>query len=158
MNQSDIRMRQNVCRRLSAARRRQKYEPGLRRAASKRTAGSSDSISESSLRSTPGPRDTSLPPSVNTSIPSACGQDGGSCVSPPPHSSSEARDGDCVVPPGKKGKKRPSSQLLLPGEGTPAKVPVRVSPAAASGPSRCHGLRLYPVCVCNTVRLGQDTT
>ena len=24
--------------------------------------------------------------------------------------------------------------------------------------SRCHGLRLYPVCVCNTVRLGQDTT
>ena len=23
---------------------------------------------------------------------------------------------------------------------------------------RCHGLRLYPVCVCNTVRLGQDTT
>ena len=29
MNQSDIRMRQNVCRRLSAARRRQKYEPGL---------------------------------------------------------------------------------------------------------------------------------
>ena len=30
MNQSDIRMRQNVCRRLSAARRRQKYEPGLR--------------------------------------------------------------------------------------------------------------------------------
>ena len=22
----------------------------------------------------------------------------------------------------------------------------------------CHGLRLYPVCVCNTVRLGQDTT
>ena len=31
MNQSDIRMRQNVCRRLSAARRRQKYEPGLTR-------------------------------------------------------------------------------------------------------------------------------
>ena len=30
MNQSDIRMRQNLCRRLSAARRRQKYEPGLR--------------------------------------------------------------------------------------------------------------------------------
>ena len=29
MNQSDIRMRQNLCRRLSAARRRQKYEPGL---------------------------------------------------------------------------------------------------------------------------------
>ena len=29
MNQSDIRMRQNVCRRLSAARRRQKYEPGF---------------------------------------------------------------------------------------------------------------------------------
>ena len=24
--------------------------------------------------------------------------------------------------------------------------------------SRCHDLRLYPVCVCNTVRLGQDTT
>ena len=23
---------------------------------------------------------------------------------------------------------------------------------------RCHGLRVYPVCVCNTVRLGQDTT
>ena len=23
---------------------------------------------------------------------------------------------------------------------------------------RCHGLRLYPVCVCNTVRLGQYTT
>ena len=21
--------------------------------------------------------------------------------------------------------------------------------------SRCHGLRVYPVCVCNTVRLGQ---
>ena len=30
MNQSDIRMRQNLCRRLSAARRRQKYEPGFR--------------------------------------------------------------------------------------------------------------------------------
>ena len=24
--------------------------------------------------------------------------------------------------------------------------------------NRCHGLRVYPVCVCNTVRLGQDTT
>ena len=24
--------------------------------------------------------------------------------------------------------------------------------------SRCHGLSVYPVCVCNTVRLGQDTT
>ena len=23
---------------------------------------------------------------------------------------------------------------------------------------RCHGLRVYAVCVCNTVRLGQDTT
>ena len=23
---------------------------------------------------------------------------------------------------------------------------------------RCHGLSVYPVCVCNTVRLGQDTT
>ena len=23
------------------------------------------------------------------------------------------------------------------------------------GASRCHGLRVYPVCVCNTVRLGQ---
>ena len=23
---------------------------------------------------------------------------------------------------------------------------------------RCHGLRLHPVWVCNTVRLGQDTT
>ena len=33
MNQLDIRMRQNVCRRLSAARRRQKYEPGFRRKA-----------------------------------------------------------------------------------------------------------------------------
>ena len=33
MNQSDIRMRQNLCRRLSAARRRQKYEPGLTRTA-----------------------------------------------------------------------------------------------------------------------------
>ena len=33
MNQSDIRMRQNLCRRLSAARRRQKYEPGLWRVA-----------------------------------------------------------------------------------------------------------------------------
>ena len=31
MNQSDIRMRQNLCRRLSAARRRQKYEPGFSR-------------------------------------------------------------------------------------------------------------------------------
>ena len=29
---------------------------------------------------------------------------------------------------------------------------------AARVRSRCHGLRLYPVCVCNTVRLGQDTT
>ena len=29
MNRSDIRMRQHLCRRLSAARRRQKYEPGL---------------------------------------------------------------------------------------------------------------------------------
>ena len=24
--------------------------------------------------------------------------------------------------------------------------------------TRCHGLSVYPVCVCNTVRLGQDTT
>ena len=29
MNRSDIRMREYLCRRLSAARRRQKYEPGL---------------------------------------------------------------------------------------------------------------------------------
>ena len=26
------------------------------------------------------------------------------------------------------------------------------------GTCRCHGLSVYPVCVCNTVRLGQDTT
>ena len=25
-------------------------------------------------------------------------------------------------------------------------------------PFRCHGLSVYPVCVCNKVRLGQDTT
>ena len=30
MNRSDIRMREYLCRRLSAARRRQKYEPGLK--------------------------------------------------------------------------------------------------------------------------------
>ena len=29
MNRSDIRMREYLCRRLSAARRRQKYEPGF---------------------------------------------------------------------------------------------------------------------------------
>ena len=34
MNRSDIRMRQNLCRRLSAAHRRQKYEPGFELAAS----------------------------------------------------------------------------------------------------------------------------
>ena len=31
MNRSDIRMREYLCRRLSAARRRKKYEPGFRR-------------------------------------------------------------------------------------------------------------------------------
>ena len=30
--------------------------------------------------------------------------------------------------------------------------------AGESSEYRCHGLRVYPVCVCNTVRLGQDTT
>ena len=33
-----------------------------------------------------------------------------------------------------------------------------LEPIALWGSFRCHGLRLYPVCVCNTVRLGQDTT
>ena len=72
----------------------------LKCAASKRRAGSSDSVSESSLRTTPGPREALLPPSGITSTPSACGQEGGSCVSP---HSSDARDGDHILPTGKRG-------------------------------------------------------
>ena len=52
----------------------------LKRAASKRRAGSSDSVYESSLRSTPGPREPPLPPSGIMSTPSACGQEGGACL------------------------------------------------------------------------------
>ena len=100
----------------------------LKRAASKRRAGSSDSVSESSLRSTPGPREPSLPPTGVMSPPYACWQEGGACVSP---HSNETWDGDRVIPTGKRGKKQPSSQLLLPGEGTPAKVCVSPQP---SGP------------------------
>ena len=54
----------------------------LKRAASKRRAGSSDFVSESSLRSTPGPREPSLHPSRIMSPPYACWQEGGACVSP----------------------------------------------------------------------------
>ena len=69
-----------------------------------------------------GPRKPSLPSGIMSPL-YTCGQEGGACVSP---HSSETWDGDRVLPTGKRGKKRPSSQLLLPGEGTPAKV--RVSP------------------------------
>ena len=100
----------------------------LKRAASKCRAGSSDSVSESSLRSTPGPREPSLPPSGIMSPPCASGQEGGACVSP---HSNETWDGDRVLPTGKRGKKRPSSQLLLPGEGTPAKVRVFPQPSGS---------------------------
>ena len=119
----------------------------LKRPASKRRARSSDSVFESSLRSTPGPREPSLPPTGVMSPPYPCGQEGGACVSP---HSNETWDGDRVLPTGKRGKKRPSSQLLLPRESTPAKV--RVSPQ----PSGSRDVDRAAACVSPQTSVSRD--